>query len=54
MHATLHALLLAHEGGWDEILFVVGPIILLYLGLRWWEGRKSPEGGPESDEDTGS
>ena len=28
------AWLLAHQGGWDEILMVVGPLALLWLLLR--------------------
>ncbi len=27
------ALVIAHEGGWDEILLVVGPLLLLWLLL---------------------
>lgn len=55
MHARfLDAPLLAHEGGWDEILLVVAPIILLYLGLRWWGGRTPGDDRPEHDEDPGA
>jgi hypothetical protein len=28
------ALLLAHQGGWDEMLLVVGPLVLIALVLR--------------------
>ena len=33
-HAAVTAALLAHQGGWDEILLVVGPLILVALVLR--------------------
>ncbi len=29
----LQALVVAHEGGWDEILLVVGPLVVLWLVL---------------------
>jgi hypothetical protein len=28
------AVLLAHQGGWDEALFVVGPLIFIVMLLR--------------------
>ena len=34
------SLLLAHEGGWDEILLVAGPILVLG-GLLWLANRRA-------------
>ncbi|MBA2336996.1 MAG: hypothetical protein H0V96_04435 [Acidimicrobiia bacterium] len=31
--------LLAHQGGWDEILLFVGPVALAIWGVRWAERR---------------
>lgn len=31
--------LLAHQGGWDEILLFVGPVALAFFGVRWAERR---------------
>lgn len=33
---------LAHAGGIDELLIIAVPVALylLYLGARWWEGRR--------------
>jgi hypothetical protein len=31
---------LAHEGGWDEILLVAGPIVVL-AGLLWLANRRA-------------
>lgn len=31
---ALVALILAHQGGWDEILMVAGPVLLMWLVLR--------------------
>ncbi|MGH9245683.1 MAG: hypothetical protein ACRD29_15475 [Acidimicrobiales bacterium] len=36
------ALLLAHQGGWDEILLVAGPIVLLAV-LLWRANKKASE-----------
>lgn len=35
---------LAHQGGWDEVLLIVVPVIVLYLGLRWWDKRGTDTG----------
>lgn len=32
--ATITGVLLAHQGGWDEILMVAGPVLLMWLILR--------------------
>jgi hypothetical protein len=29
--------ILAHQGGWDEILWFAGPIIVVMLWVRWAE-----------------
>jgi hypothetical protein len=31
--------LLAHQGGWDEILLIAGPIVLI-IGLLWLAKRR--------------
>ncbi len=31
--------LLAHQGGWDELLIFAVPAVLAVLGLRWVERR---------------
>jgi len=44
------AAVLAHQGGWDEILFVAGPILLIVGLLRLAKQRvqrgRGDEGGP--------
>ncbi len=47
--------LLAHQGGWDEILFVLAPLVLfavlLMIARRRVDQMESDEPGPEpSDE----
>ena len=37
--------LLAHQGGWDEILLVVGPMALV-AGLLWLAKRRVTRAGP--------
>lgn len=32
--AVITSAILAHQGGWDEILMVAGPVLLLWLILR--------------------
>ncbi|MFM7044645.1 MAG: hypothetical protein ACKOYG_03720 [Ilumatobacteraceae bacterium] len=42
--------LVAHQGGWDEILFVVGPILLIAGLLRLAKHRVTrPTGGGHPD-----
>ena len=36
--ASVTATILAHQGGWDEILLVVGPLVL--VGLALWVANK--------------
>jgi len=55
------AALVAHQGGWDEILLVIGPIVLI-IGVLWvakrrvdrldrtTEGRDVPGGGSDDAE----
>lgn len=33
---------LAHQG-WDEVLMFAVPVIVLYLGIRWWDNRQQQE-----------
>ena len=40
--ALLSATLLAHEGGWDEILLVAGPIAL-FGGLLWLANKRAKD-----------
>ena len=37
--------LLAHQGGWDEILFVIGPIVLI-IGILFVVKRRVDRMGP--------
>ncbi len=44
------SVVLAHAGGWDELLVLAIPV-LVFLGMRWWErqkerGRRRDEGPP--------
>jgi hypothetical protein len=39
--------LLAHQGGWDEMLFVLVPL-LIFLVLQWLSRRKNRQ-PPEGD-----
>ncbi|MET0832043.1 MAG: hypothetical protein ABWY62_06635 [Acidimicrobiia bacterium] len=32
-------MLIAHQGGWDEILLFVAPVVLAIFGVRWAERR---------------
>jgi hypothetical protein len=41
------ATLLAHQGGWDEILLVVGPILLV-VALLWLARRRITRAGPSA------
>lgn len=41
--------LIAHQGGWDEILFAAGPIVLI-VGLLWLANKRAKRlGGPPID-----
>ena len=35
----IDALVLAHQGGWDELLYIIVPVALIVLGVRWAEAR---------------
>jgi hypothetical protein len=50
------AWLLAHQGGWDEILMVVGPLALLWFLLRKAKARADAMAAPDQPEgpDVGS
>lgn len=48
--------LLAHQGGWDEILLIALPVLLALFGLRWAEKRarsaaEAKRAGQQADED---
>ncbi len=32
-HVAIERVILAHQGGWDEILLVAGPLVVLWLLL---------------------
>lgn len=40
--------LLAHQGGWDEILLVAGPVAIL-AGLLWLANRRAEKAALEED-----
>lgn len=40
--------LLAHQGGWDEILLVAGPVAIL-AGLLWLANRRADQAAEERD-----
>jgi hypothetical protein len=44
---TATTVLLAHAGGWDEMLFVLVPL-LVFLVLQWLSRRKARQ-PPEND-----
>jgi hypothetical protein len=49
---TAPTVVLAHQGGWDEMLFVLVPL-LVFLTLQWLNRRKGRErsddaGGPSA------
>lgn len=45
-------MILAHQGGWDEALFVVMPLLVLG-GLLWLAYVRQPMEDPEHDEGQG-
>ena len=51
------SVLLAHQGGWDEVLLIAGPIVII-MGLLWLAKRRVDHaaslhgpGGPQPDND---
>ena len=44
---------LAHQGGWDEMLFVLVPL-LVFLTLQWLNRRKMRQQGDDVDGPPGS
>ena len=42
------AALLAHQGGWDEILMVVGPLIVV-VGLLYWARSRQQSSPADAD-----
>ena len=52
---AMGALVLAHQGGWDEMLLVLGPIVAIVLLLRLARNRAAQaatKAGEESDPET--
>jgi hypothetical protein len=49
--AGIPAAILAHQGGWDEMLLVIGPIALV-AGLLWLARRRVTKAQPPEDTDT--
>lgn len=37
----------AHQGGWDEILLFVAPVVLAVIAVRWLERRARRKRGEE-------
>jgi hypothetical protein len=44
---TALTVVLAHQGGWDEMLFVLVPL-LVFLTLQWLNRRKMRQEGEDS------
>jgi hypothetical protein len=45
---ALVPIVLAHQGGWDEMLFVVVPL-LVFLTLQWLNRRKTRQESDDAD-----
>ena len=43
---TTPTVVLAHQGGWDEMLFVLVPL-LVFLTLQWLNRRKTRQQGDD-------
>ena len=41
-------MLLAHQGGWDEIFLVAGPVVLL-AGLLWLANRRADQAARDNE-----
>jgi hypothetical protein len=46
---TATTVVLAHNGGWDEMLFVLVPL-LVFLTLQWLNRRKTRQQGDDVEE----
>ena len=44
----MDAVVLAHQGGWDEILMVAGPIVV-FAGMLWVARRRAVEQAADRD-----
>ena len=44
-------MVLAHQGGWDEVLFVAIPLAIFVVLLRVAKRRAEAEGRPADDEE---
>jgi hypothetical protein len=40
--------LVAHQGGWDEILMVVGPLVVV-VGLLYWARSRQQNAASDTD-----
>ena len=43
-------MVLAHQGGWDEVLFVAVPLVIFFILLRVAKKRAEAEGRGTDDE----
>ena len=50
----MHDLVMAHQGGWDELAYIIIPVALIVVGVRWAEGRARRRAEKSEDEDAGS
>lgn len=41
----------AHQFGWDEILLFLVPIVLVLVGVRWFEKRSSGKSSGDARDD---
>jgi hypothetical protein len=48
--SAVGALVLAHQGGWDEMLLVLGPIVAIVLLLRLARNRAAQAAAKAADE----
>ncbi len=44
--------ILAHQGGWDEILYLAVPAVAVILWVRWAERRARERSDPPADSAT--
>ena len=50
----IDSIVLAHQGGWDEILFVAVPALIAIYALRWADRKarsRSSEDKPHDDDE---
>ncbi len=49
MNGISHAAVLAHQGGWDEILLIAGPIVVI-VGLLMLARKRVNDAAAEADD----